>query len=139
MTTHAHGTFAVQLTPQALAHAEADASLGRLSIDKQFQGDLVGSSQGEMLSARTGVESSAGYVAIERVTGALHGRQGSFVLQHSGTVDRGAQQLVISVVPDSGTGDLVGLVGTMTLDIADGVHAYDLVYTLPDLAQRDQE
>ncbi|MBX0329692.1 DUF3224 domain-containing protein [Oscillochloris sp. ZM17-4] len=134
MTTHAHGTFAVQLTPQALAHAEADASLGRLSIDKQFHGDLVGTSQGEMLSARTGVESSAGYVAIERVTGALHGRQGSFVFQHSGTVDRGAQQLVISVVPDSGTGDLVGLVGTMTLDIADGIHAYDLAYTIPDVA-----
>lgn len=134
MTTHAHGTFAVQLTPQALAHAEADASLGRLAITKQFQGDLVGTSQGEMLSARTAVESSAGYVAIERVTGTLHGRQGSFVLQHSGTVDRGAQQLVISVVPDSGTGDLVGLVGTMTLDIADGVHAYDLAYTLPDAA-----
>jgi hypothetical protein len=134
MTTHAHGTFAVQLTPQALAHAEADASLGRLAITKQFQGDFVGSSQGEMLSARTSVESSAGYVAIERVTGALHGRQGSFVLQHSGTVDRGAQQLVISVVPDSGTSDLVGLVGTMTLDIADGVHAYDIAYTLPDAA-----
>ena len=134
MTTHAHGTFAVQLTPQALAHAEADASLGRLAITKQFQGDLVGTSLGEMLSARTSVESSAGYVAIERVTGALHGRQGSFVLQHSGTVERGAQQLVISVVPDSGTGDLVGLVGTMTLDIADGVHAYDLAYTLPNAA-----
>lgn len=132
MTTHAHGTFAVQLTPQALTHAEADASLGRLAITKQFQGDLVGTSQGEMLSARTSVESSADYVAIERVTGALHARQGSFVLQHSGTVERGAQQLVISVVPDSGTGDLVGLVGTMTLDIADGVHAYDLAYTIPD-------
>jgi hypothetical protein len=134
MTTHAHGTFVVRLTPQALAHAEADASLGRLAIDKQFQGDLVGTSQGEMLSARTAVESSAGYVAIEQVTGALHGRQGSFVLQHSGTMDDGVQQLVISVVPDSGTGDLVGLVGTMTLDIANGVHAYDLSYTLPDAA-----
>jgi hypothetical protein len=134
MMTHAHGTFAVQLTPQALAHAEADASLGRLAITKQFQGDLVGASLGEMLSARTSVENSAGYVAIERVTGTLHGRQGSFVLQHSGTVDRGAQQLVISVVPDSGTSDLVGLVGTMTLDIADGVHAYDIAYTLPDAA-----
>lgn len=124
----------VQLTPQALAHAEADASLGRLAITKQFQGDLVGTSHGEMLSARTSVEISAGYVAIERVTGVLHGRQGSFVLPHSGTVDRGTQQLAISVVPDSGTGDLVGLVGTMTLDIADGVHAYDLAYTLPDAA-----
>ncbi|NTU82580.1 MAG: DUF3224 domain-containing protein [Chloroflexales bacterium] len=134
MALHARGTFEVQLTPQALAHADADATLGRQSIDKQFQGDLAGTSQGEMLSARTAVEGSAGYVAIERVTGTLHGRQGSFVLQHSGTVTRGAQQLTISVVLDSGTGDLAGLSGTMTLRIADGVHAYDLAYTLPDAA-----
>ncbi|NTU83742.1 MAG: DUF3224 domain-containing protein [Chloroflexales bacterium] len=134
MTQHARGTFAVQLTPQPLSHADADASLGRLAIAKQFQGDLAGTSQGEMLSARTAVEGSAGYVAIERVTGTLHGRQGSFVLQHSGTMDRGAPQLLISVVPDSGTGALVGLTGTMTLQVADGVHAYDLIYTLPDAA-----
>jgi hypothetical protein len=135
MTLHARGTFEVQLAPlapQPLAHAEADGNLGRLSIDKQFQGDLSGLSQGEMLSARTAVEGSAGYVAIERVTGTLHGRQGSFVLQHAGTMNRGAQQLVISVVPDSGTGELEGLAGTMTLHIADGVHAFDLAYTLPD-------
>ncbi len=134
MTLHAHGTFEVQLAPQALAHHDADAALGRLAIDKQFQGVLVGTSQGEMLSARTSVEGSASYVAIEQFTGTLHGRQGTFVLQHTGTLTRGAQQLVIRIVPDSGTGELVGLTGTMTLEIADGVHAYDLAYTLPDAA-----
>ncbi|RRR77235.1 MAG: DUF3224 domain-containing protein [Candidatus Viridilinea halotolerans] len=132
MTLHARGTFTVQLTPQPLADPAADPLLGRLAIAKQFQGDLVGTSQGEMLSARTDVEGSAGYVAIERVTGTLHGRQGSFVFQHSGTMTRSAQQLVISVVPDSGTDDLAGLAGTMTLQIADGMHAYELAYTLPD-------
>lgn len=134
MTLHARGTFDVQLTPQALAHGGADATLGRLAIDKQFAGDLVGIGQGEMLSARTHVEGSASYVAIEWVTGTLHGRQGSFVLQHTGTMTRGAQQLMIGVVPDSGSGELAGLAGTMTLQIADGVHAYDLAYTLPDEA-----
>jgi Protein of unknown function (DUF3224) len=84
-----------------------------------------------MLSARTSVEGSAGYVAIEQVIGTLHGRQGSFVLQHSGTMTRGVQQLTITVVPDSGTGELVGLGGTMSLQLADGVHAFDLAYTLP--------
>lgn len=131
MTHHARGTFEVQLTPQPLADAGADPSLGRLAIAKVFAGDLAGSSRGEMLSARTAIEGSAGYVAIERVTGTLHGRLGSFVLQHSGTMARGVQQLTITVVPDSGTDDLVGLTGTMSLQIADGIHAYDLAYTLP--------
>jgi Protein of unknown function (DUF3224) len=130
MTRHARGTFEVQLTPQPLADATADPGLGRLAIAKVFAGDLVGSSRGEMLSARTAVEGSAGYVAIERVTGTLHGRAGGFVLQHNGTVARGVQQLTITVVPDSGTGELAGLSGTMSLQITDGVHAYDLAYTL---------
>jgi hypothetical protein len=134
MTLHARGTFTVQLTPQPLTDPAADPLLGRLAIAKQFQGELAGASQGEMLSARTGVEGSAGYVAIERITGTLHGRQGSFVLQHSGTMTRGAQQLAISVVPDSGIDELAGLAGTMTLQITDGVHAYDLAYSLPDAA-----
>lgn len=131
MTHHARGTFEVQLTPQPLADEGADLSLGRLAIAKVFAGDLAGSSRGEMLSARTAVEGSAGYVAIERVTGTLRGRAGSFVLQHSGTLTRGVQQLTITVVPDSGAGELVGLAGTMSLQIADGVHAYDLAFTLP--------
>lgn len=132
MTHHARGTFEVQLTPQPLADAGADPNLGRLAIAKAFQGDLAGSSRGEMLSARTAVEGSAGYVAIERVTSTLHGRAGSFVLQHSGVMARGVQQLTITVVPDSGADDLVGLEGTMSLQIADGVHAYDLAYSLPE-------
>jgi hypothetical protein len=131
MPIDAHGLFEVQLTPQALAHAKADPTMGRLSIDKQFHGDLEATSTGEMLSAGTAVEGSAGYVAIERVVGALHGRSGSFVLQHTGTMNRGAYQLTISVVPDSGTGDLAGLSGTMVIKIADGVHAYEFTYTLP--------
>jgi hypothetical protein len=101
-----------------------------MSIDKQFRGDLEGSSKGEMLSAGTGVKGSAGYVAIERVTGALQGRSGTFVLQHSGTMARGVPQLSITVVPDSGTDGLDGLAGRMTIEIVDGVHSYDFEYTI---------
>ena len=126
----ASGTFDVKLTPQPLTDATADPLLGRLSLDKQFHGDLVATSRGEMLAARTPVSGSAGYVAIEQVTGALHGRQGGFVLQHSGTMTRGVQQLTITVVPDSGTGALAGLSGTMTIRIADGKHFYEFTYML---------
>jgi hypothetical protein len=101
-----------------------------MSIDKQFQGNLEAASYGQMLTAVTGVKGSAGYVAIEQVTGSLHGRSGAFVLQHSGTMTRGAPQLTVSVVPDSGTGELLGLTGTMTITIADGKHSYDFEYTL---------
>jgi uncharacterized protein DUF3224 len=127
--TPANGTFEVKLTPLA-AYNTDDTSAGRLSIDKQFHGDLEATSRGEMLSAGTSVKGSAGYVAIERVTGALGGRSGTFALQHSGTMTRGAPQLVITVVPDSGTADLTGIAGTMTIEIADGKHSYRLDYTL---------
>lgn len=127
----ATGTFAVKLSPIPAYDQDEGAALGRMSIDKQFRGDLEGTSKGEMLTAMTGVEGSAGYVAIERVSGRLHGRSGTFVLQHSGTMTRGAPQLTITVVPDSGTGELAGLAGTMTIDIADGKHSYTLEYTLP--------
>jgi hypothetical protein len=103
-----------------------------MSIDKQFHGDLEATSKGMMLSAGTAVKGSAGYVAIERVSGALHGRSGAFVLQHSGTMTRGAPQLTISVVPDSGTEGLVGLAGKMAITIADGKHSYDFEYTLAE-------
>ncbi|MBA2303813.1 MAG: serine hydrolase [Acidobacteria bacterium] len=126
----ATGTFDVKLSPQTLADGSADATLGRLSIDKQFHGGLEGTSRGEMLSARTAVNDSAGYVAIERVTATLDGRKGTFVLQHGGIMNRGQQQLTISVVPDSGTGELSGLVGTMSIRIADGKHFYGLQYSL---------
>jgi len=101
-----------------------------MSIDKQFHGDLEATSKGEMLSAMTSVKGSAGYVAIERVSGTLHGRHGTFILQHSGTMTRGAPQLSVTVVPDSATGELVGLTGKMTIKIADGKHSYDFEYTL---------
>jgi hypothetical protein len=105
-----------------------------MSIDKVFHGDLQATSTGEMLTAGTDVEGSAGYVAIERVIGTLHGRSGSFALQHSGLMTRGAPQLTITVVPDSGAGQLAGLAGTMGITItADGTHSYDFEYTLADV------
>jgi hypothetical protein len=132
MTTQARGTFEVKLKPMAPPDQAAGSTLGRMSIDKQFHGDLEATSKGEMLSAGTDVKGSAGYVAIERVTGTLSGRPGSFVLQHSGTMSGGTQQLSITVVPDSGSGQLVGLAGTMGINIVEGKHSYDLDYTLPD-------
>ena len=126
----ASGTFEVKISPLTLNNSAADASLGRLDIDKQFFGDLAATSRGEMLSAGTAVKGSAGYVAIERVSGTLQDRAGSFVLQHTGTMNRGEPQLSISVVPDSGTDELIGLSGTMTIKIADGVHSYEFDYTL---------
>ena len=127
----ATGTFDVKLLPLANDFAES-AALGRMSIDKQFHGDLEGSSQGQMLSFMTSVKGSAGYVAMERVTGKLSGRSGSFVLQHSATMDRGAPTLSISVVPDSGTDELTGLTGKLNIIIADGKHSYDFEYSLPE-------
>jgi hypothetical protein len=129
---HASGTFEVKLVPQAPDDKSEDATLGRMSIDKQFRGDLEGSSKGQMLSAVTSVKGSAGYVAIEQVSGTLQGRKGSFVLQHSGTMTRGKPQLLITVVPDSGTDELVGLTGKMTINIVDGKHSYDFEYTLAE-------
>jgi predicted flavoprotein YhiN len=131
MTTQAAGTFDVKLKPLKLDDETAPPTLGRMSIDKQFHGDLEGASKGEMLTGMTDVKDSAGYVAIERVTGTMRGRRGSFVLQHSATMTRGAQQLSITVVPDSGTEQLSGL---MTIQIAaDGKHSYVFEYTLPPL------
>lgn len=127
---HARGSFEVKLTPLSLADSLAGANLGRLSIDKQFQGDLEGTSKGEMLTGGTAAAGSAGYVAIERVTGRLHGKRGSFLLQHSGTMTRGVPQLTITVVPDSGTGELVGLAGRMQISIAEGKHSYEFEYTI---------
>ena len=132
MTTRASGTFEVKLSPQAPDDKNDDASPGRMSIDKQFHGDLEATSKGQMLAAMTAVKGSAGYVAMERVSGTLHGRNGAFVLQHSGTMARGAQQQSVTVVPDSGTGELVGLAGKMTIIIADGKHSYDFEYTIAE-------
>ena len=128
----ATGPFEVKLNPLPAYNAESASLLGRMSIDKQFRGDLEATSKGEMLTAMSVIKGSAGYVAVESVTGTLKGKNGSFALQHSGTMARGAQQLVITVVPDSGTGDLEGLTGTMSIEIVDGKHSYVLEYSLPE-------
>jgi len=127
----ATGSFDVKLSPQSPAPGIEPANLGRLTIDKQFQGDLEGSSLGEMLSAMGEVQGSAGYVAIERVTGVLHGKRGSFVLQHHGVMDRGVPTLSVTVVPDSGTEALSGLRGSFDIQIEQGKHSYVFEYTLP--------
>jgi len=131
MAKHASGTFEVELNPQPPEDKAEGSTLGRLSIDKQFHGDLEATSKGQMLTAMTEVKGSAGYVAIERVTGTRQGRSGSFVLQHSGTLTKSEPEQSITVVPDSGTGQLVGLAGKMTVTITDGKHLYDFDYTLP--------
>lgn len=127
---HATGPFDATLTPQPADDYSDGKSLARLTIDKQFHGDLEATSKGQMLSAMGGVQGSAGYVAIERVTGTLGGRRGTFVLQHDGMMNRGAPTLVITVVPDSGTDELTGVAGTMTIDITNGKHTYTFDYTL---------
>jgi hypothetical protein len=132
MTKHAKGAFDVKVTPQKPDNKEAETSkLGRMSLDKQFHGDLEATSTGEMLAAMTEVKGSAGYVAMERVNGTLQGKNGTFVLQHSATMTRGVPQMSVTVVPDSATGDLAGLAGTMTIKIEEGKHFYEFDYTLP--------
>jgi hypothetical protein len=130
MPTRASGNFDVKLNPLPTSDTTEGSPLVRMSIDKQFQGDLAAVSKGEMLAAGTAVKTSAGYVAIERVIGTLHGRNGSFVLQHSSTMTRGVPHQSIMVVPDSGTGELEGLAGTMVITISGGKHLYDFDYTL---------
>ncbi|GAC1473931.1 MAG: DUF3224 domain-containing protein [Isosphaeraceae bacterium] len=131
MSTQAKGTFEVKMHPQSSDDEAEDAGLGRMSLRKTYQGDLEASARGQMLTAVTSVKDSAGYVAIERVSGTLHGRNGTFVLQHSGTMTRGQLQLAITVVPDSGTGELVGLAGKLAIKVVGGKHSYDFEYTLP--------
>ncbi len=123
------GEFEVKLNPiEAYAEGKNDISLNRMSIDKTFFGELDANSKGEMLSAMTPVKGSAGYVAIEQVTGELSGKKGSFVLQHYGLMNKGEQQLILEVIPDSGTGKLKGLTGKMTINIEDGKHFYEFEY-----------
>lgn len=128
------GTFEVAMAPLAWegdGHA-AGAALGRFSLDKKYAGPLEATARGQMLSARSPVDGSAGYVAIERVTGSLEGRRGSFVLQHSGTMGGGKMELSVRVVPDSGTDQLTGLAGALAIRIEGGSHFYDLEYSLPE-------
>lgn len=132
MATHVSGEFDVKVTPQKPDNKEAEAAgLGRMSLDKQFHGALAATSKGEMLSYMTEVRGSGVYVAIERVTGTLDGRSGSFVLHHRGVMTRGEPHLSVTVTSDSATGDLVGLSGEMQIKIEGGKHFYDFDYTLP--------
>lgn len=128
MSNRATGTFAVNLTRQ---DDGAEAPVGRMTIAKQFQGDLAATSKGQMLMASSeSVQGSAGYVAIEKVTGTLNGRQGTFYLQHTGTMNRGNGELSVTVIPDTGTDQLVGLRGKMNIIIASGAHSYEFDYEL---------
>jgi len=130
MTRIATGTFDVQLTPQPATPGHEASQVGRMAISKRFHGDLAGTSLGEMLAHRTEVAGSAGYVAMERVEATLAGREGSFVLMHTGEMNRGQPTLVVQVVPDSGTDGLTGLSGRLSIDIRDGRHFYELAYEL---------
>lgn len=131
MTRHVAGPFDVTLTPQPPQRDEA-ANPSRMLMEKRFYGDLDATSKGQMLSVMTPVKGSAGYVAIEEVTGTLNGKRGSFILQHSATMTRGVPQLSVIVIPDSGTAELTGLTGSMTIKIEGGKHSYDFEYSLPD-------
>ena len=128
--SRATGPFEVSLKPLPMDNEPGSEMLGRMSIDKQFSGDLEATSRGQMLTGGTAIKTSAGYVAIELVTGTLKGRKGSFILQHTGVMNRGVPSLVITVVPDSGTGQLEGIRGTMAIRIEGGKHSYELNYTL---------
>lgn len=127
----ARGTFQVTIVPQpADAHADG-AAMGRMTLDKRFSGELEGTGVGQMLTGMGGVKGSAAYSAIERVTGTLHGRRGTFLLQHTGVMTRGAQSLRITIVPDSGTDELAGITGEMAIIIEGSAHSYVLTYELP--------
>ncbi|MFZ6653818.1 DUF3224 domain-containing protein [Undibacterium sp. TJN19] len=125
------GTFEVKLSPQPAAASIAAANLGRQTIDKQFHGELEAHSLGEMIAAGTATKGSAGYVAIERVTGSLQGKKGTFILMHTGVMNRGIPQLTVQVVPDSGTEELLGISGQMRIQITNGQHFYTFDYQLP--------
>lgn len=132
MSSHANGSFEVRVTPLPKDERVPGLTVGRLALDKEFKGDLEGTSKGEMMTSESGVQGSGGYVAIEQVTGSLLGRRGSFALLHQATMRQGGDfRLSILVVPDSGTAELTGLTGTMTILVEDGRHSYQFDYTLP--------
>lgn len=132
MAIHAEGSFDVKNAPLAADEALAGTGIGRFALDKQYHGDLEATAKGEMLGAGNPASGTAGYVAIEQVTGTLQGRGGSFALQHFGTMDGGKFELKVTIVPGSGTGDLAGIAGSLTITIASGKHTYTLDYTLPE-------
>lgn len=129
-TQKINGTFDVTMIPQVAAAQAAGQVIGRMLLDKHFHGPLAAASTGQMLAMRTQVPGSAGFVAMELVVGKLQGRAGSFVLQHSGSMNRGESTYALHVVPDSGTDELTGLAGSMVVTVVDGKHNYDFSYTL---------
>ena len=129
-TQHATGTFEVKISPLTLDNKSLPDTLGRFGLTKEIHGDLEATSIAEMLTAKTATPGSQAYVAIEYVTGTLKGRKGSFVLQHRGIMSHGNYELLVTVVPDSGTGELTGLAGTFNIIITEGKHSYDFAYTL---------
>lgn len=135
MNIHAKGTFEVKVTPAPSEEKTQGTTIGRMSLDKQFHGDLEATSQGQMLAVYGSVTGSGAYVAIEVVCGSLHGRKGSFALQHSGTMTAGSPQMSVTVVPDSGTEDLTGIAGSMTIKIEGGKHFYEFDCSLPSATQ----
>lgn len=131
MHLHAEGTFEVKNFPLGSDEAINSTSIGRFGLDKQFHGDLEGVSKGEMLGAGNPATGTAGYVAIEQFTGTLNGHQGSFAMQHFGTMEENKFDLTVKVVPGSGTEDLIGIAGEMTITIANGKHSWKFDYALP--------
>jgi hypothetical protein len=132
VSTHAEGSFDVKMVPRSPDAQSDDSGVGRMTFDKQFHGDLEATSKGQMLAVTTSEKSSAGYVALEKVTGKLKGRSGSFALEHTGIMNRGVPELNVVVVPDSGTDQLKGLTGKMEIVITNGKHFYNFEYRLPD-------
>lgn len=132
MFQSATGTFEVKISPLEPFNKDEGNSLSRLSIEKTFRGDLEGTAKGEMLTGGDPKSGSAGYVAMEQVTGSLHGKKGTFLLQHNGSMNRGEQSLTITVVPDSGAGALKGLAGTLTIKVENGQHFYEFDYLFPE-------
>ena len=131
MTHRAAGSFNVSMNPASPAERAGRTTLGRMLLEKQYGGDLAATGKGEMLTAVTDTKGSASYVAIEQVEGVLLGRTGSFVVHHTGTMSGGVDRLSIAIVPDSGTGELTGITGELTLKVVEGEHRYELVYSLP--------
>lgn len=131
MSTHAKGTFEVKIAPVPPdGKYENSTTMGRMTIDKQFHGDLDGTSVGQMLTGGAVQTGSGGYVAMEQVTGKLQGHSGTFIFQHAGTMDHKVPHLSVTVVPESGTGELTGLTGKMDIIITNGKHSYDFEYEL---------
>ena len=133
MNQHATGPFDVKMIPQPADPDAAGETIGRMVLDKKYHGALNAVGRGQMLAMRTAVAGSAGYVAMELITGKLDGRSGSFVVQHTGRMNRGVATIVLAIVPDSGTAELTGLTGTMEIIVAEGgKHSYRLEYQLPE-------